>query len=219
LELRIAWQVALWSILLSFVLSTAIAWIYVITHQGISYSRAYVQTIALSGIVSSVVMLAIGNDVARGLGLVGALTVVRFRTNLKDTRDLIFVFASLGIGVSCGVQSFAVALLGAGVFCLAAMQLAWAGFGSRRQFDAVLRLQLPGDQAAEQACLAVMRRHLRAYVLVHLREAGAGGGLQEHAYQVKFSDPRHKGQFVNELNGIAGLTGVTLLMQDTSLEM
>ena len=80
--------------LLSFLLSMALSWVYTITYQGLSYSRGFVQTIALGGVVSALVMLAIGNDIARGLGLVGALTVVRFRTTLKDTRDLMFIFAS-----------------------------------------------------------------------------------------------------------------------------
>jgi hypothetical protein len=217
-EIRIAWQGALVALLLAFVLSTAVAWVYVITHQGISYSRAFVQTIALGGIVSALVMLAIGNDIARGLGLVGALTVVRFRTNVKDTRDLLFVFTSLGLGVACGVQSFGVAVIATVVFSLAAAQLSWAGFGSKRQFDAVLRLHLPSGEETDRACQAVMRRHCRSYLLVSLREVGAGGALQEHAYQIKLVDPRGKGDLVTALRSIPGMSGVTLLMQDTSLE-
>lgn len=219
MEIRIAWQTALLSILLAFVLSMALSWIYGVTHQGLSYSRSFVQTIALGGIVAAVVMLAIGNDVARGLGLVGALTVVRFRSTLKDTRDLLFVFASLASGVAAGVQAYAVAVLGAAVFALAALYLSWSGYGSRRAFDALLRLQLPaGDEAADRACREVMRRHCRSWVLVNLREAGTNHPLQEHAYQVKLVDPDRKGALIHDLNAVPGLSGVTLLMQDTTLE-
>src|SRR5206468_2550670 len=105
-DLRVGWDSALLSMVLAIALSMGIAWAYVLTYHGPSYSRSFVQTVALAGVISSMVMLAIGNDIARGLGLVGALTVVRFRSTLKDTRDLLFVFASLAVGVACGVQAF-----------------------------------------------------------------------------------------------------------------
>ena len=218
MEIRVGWQAALWSLLLGFLLSTVIAWSYVITHQGLSYSRSFVQTVVLSGVVSALVMLAIGNDIARGLGLVGALTVVRFRTTLKDSRDLIFVFASLGAGVACGVQSFPVAVMGIGIFCLAAIYTSWSGFGSKRAFDAVLRLQLPSDPEIDRACQAVLRKHCRTWALISLREAGSAAPVQEHAYHVKLADPQKKGALVADLRQLSGLSGVTLLMQDTSLE-
>ena len=142
---RVGWDIALASLLLSFATSMIIATVYTITYHGIGYLRSFVQTIALGGLVASLVMLAIGDDVARGLGMVGALTLIRFRTTLKDTRDLIFMFASLGIGVACGVQAFAAALLGTAMFSLAAMDLSWSDFGSRLQFDIMLRFQGPAD--------------------------------------------------------------------------
>jgi hypothetical protein len=122
---RVGWDIALASLLLSFATSMVIATVYTITYLGIGYLRSFVQTIALGGLVAALVMLAIGDDVARGLGMVGALTLIRFRTTLKDTRDLIFMFASLGIGVAGGVQSFAAAHLGTAMFFLAAMYLTW----------------------------------------------------------------------------------------------
>src|SRR5689334_1625499 len=97
---RIGYDLAAASMLLAFGLSMAIAWVYTLTYEGIGYLRSFVQTLAMGGIVSALVMLAIGDDVARGLGMVGALTLIRFRATLKDTRDLTFVFASLAVGVA-----------------------------------------------------------------------------------------------------------------------
>jgi len=149
---RVGWDIALASLLLSFATSMIVATVYTITYHGIGYLRSFVQTIALGGLVAALVMLAIGDDVARGLGMVGALTLIRFRTTLKDTRDLIFMFASLGIGVACGVQAFAAALLGTAMFSLAAMYLSWSEFGSRLQFDIMLRFQGPTDPEHGEQC-------------------------------------------------------------------
>jgi hypothetical protein len=81
METRIGWDLTLAALLLAFALSMVISWVYVATYQGLSYLRSFANTLAIAGVVSALVMLAIGDDVARGLGLVGALTVIRFRTS------------------------------------------------------------------------------------------------------------------------------------------
>ena len=215
MEQRIAWEVALASLLLAFSLSLVVAWLYATTHAGLSYLRGFTQSLAMGGIISALVMLAIGDDVARGLGVVGALTIVRFRTTVKDTRDLIFVFASLAGGVACGVQSYAVAVVGTGVFGVAVAFLHWTAFGTHRQFDAVLRLRLPAS--SQRAFQELLEQHCRRFVLVSLRDAG--NNLQEHSYQVQFSGPEGGMALLRELNALPGLTGANLLMQDSSLEL
>jgi len=216
-ELRVGWEVALRCTLLAFLLSISVAWIYSVTYQGLSYSRSFVLTLALGGIVAAMVMLAIGNDVARGLGLVGALTVIRFRTTMKDTRDLIFAFASLGAGVACGVQAYVVAITGTIVFAGAAAYLSWSGFGARRQFDAVIRFHLPSDPGRDSEAKSVMTRHCRSLVLINLRETS--GGVQEHSYHVKFATPDSRSLMVSGLSAVSGLTGLTVLMRDTVVEV
>jgi hypothetical protein len=216
-EQRIAWDAALATLALAFALSLVVAWLYSATHGGLSYLRGFTQSLALGGIVSASVMLAIGDDVARGLGVVGALTIVRFRTTIKDTRDLMFVFASLAAGVACGVQSYAVAIVGTGVFAGAAGFLHLTSFGTHRQFDAVLRLRMPASAPAQRAFTELLEHHCRRFVLVNLREAGPE--LYEHSYQVQFSDPKVGAALLRELNALPGLSGATLLMQDSSLEL
>src|SRR5262245_23829836 len=159
-------------------------------------------------------MLAIGDDVARGLGVVGALTIVRFRTTVKDTRDLIFVFASLAGGVACGVQSYTVAIVGTGFFSVAILFLHWTAFGTHRQFDAVLRLRMPTNSPDHRAFLELLEKQTRRFVLVNLREAG--NNLQEHSYQVQFSSRDGGATLLREVNALPGLSGTTLLMQNSS---
>jgi uncharacterized membrane protein YhiD involved in acid resistance len=217
MEQRIGWELALASLSLAVALSMAVAWVYTVTHEGLSYLRSFVQSLALGGLISATVMLAIGDDVARGLGVVGALTIVRFRTTLKDTRDLMFVFASLASGVACGVQSYAIAVLGAGMFVAATLYLSWSGFGSRRQYDAVLRLRMPFSPTQERALPEVLERHCRRFVLVNMREAGAN--MHEHAYQVQLTNPAAKAMLLRDLGTLPGLSGAMLLLQDSSVEV
>lgn len=216
MDTRIGWELTLASLLLSFVLSMTVAWVYVLTYQGLSYMRSFASTLAIAGVVSCLVMLAIGDDVARGLGLVGALTIIRFRTTLKDTRDLMFAFASLAVGVACGVLAFPVAIAGTAVFGLAMVYISWSAFGSRRNFNAVLRLRVPAETDAQRALNGVLARYAPSHVLINLRDLG--GGAQEHAYHLHLRDPLNKGRLIQDLSELPGVGGATLLMQETSVE-
>lgn len=216
METRIGWDLALAALLLSYALSMTISWVYVATYSGLSYVRSFATTLAVAAVVAAIVMLAIGDDVARGLGLVGALTVIRFRTSLKDTRDLMFAFAALSIGVACGVLAFSIAILGTAVFCCAMAYLSFSEFGSRRLYNAVLRLQVPAGADEQRAISQALAKFAPSFVLINMRDLG--GGTQEHAYHLKLRSAAEKGQILKSVSAISGVSGATLLMQDTSIE-
>lgn len=214
---RIAWDVSLAAMLLAFAASTVIATVYTLTYQGIGYLRTFVQTLALAGVVATVVMLAVGDDVARGIGMVGALTLIRFRATLKDTRDLVFLFASLGVGVACGVQAFAPAILGTIAFGVAALLLSWSGFGARQQFDAVLRFRASAHTELDTAIQALLDKHCRDASLVDVRALGEGA--QEYAYHLRLSGPGTEVTLVRELSLLEGVCDAAMFKQDASLEL
>jgi hypothetical protein len=86
--------------------------IYRATYRGPSYSVTFVNSLVLLTIISSIVIMVIGNNIARAFGLVGAMSIIRFRTAIRDTMDLVYIFLSLAIGMACGVGLTAVALVG-----------------------------------------------------------------------------------------------------------
>ena len=90
----------------SALLNLAIAKLYVMTHGGYSYSKTFLQAIVLVGVTVSLIMVIIGSDIARAFALVGAMSIVRFRTPLKDARDLVFDPARLEVtrGLGAGEQ-------------------------------------------------------------------------------------------------------------------
>lgn len=162
-------------------------------------------------------MLAIGDDIARGLGMVGALTLVRFRATLKDPRDLMFVFASLATGVACGVQAFAVAIVGTAVFLGATVYVSVSQLGTRREFDAVLRFRAPSASDGNAALRSVLDRHCRKLSLIDLRSAG--DSAQEFAYHIKLAHEGWESGLVQELEKITGVEDAVIIKQDTSLEL
>ena len=217
-EPGLSWQMVLLTMLISFVLCQLIAAVYSWTFRGLSYSRGFVISLALTGVVATLLMLAIGNNVARGLGLLGTLAIIRFRSTLRDVRDMMFVFSSLAVGIAVGVQAFLIAGVGALMFCLFTLHLTFAPFASRRLYDGLLRLNSPADPHVDEMLKTVLRQHCSTFVLANLREVAQGGRL-EQAYQIKLRDPSYRDPLVAALRSIGELYDVSLLMQDPSLEV
>ena len=204
--------------LLSFVLAQLLAWVYIWTHRGLSYSRSQVQSIVLISIIVTVVMLAIGNNVARAFGLFGALALIRFRTPVKDIRDTIFLFMAVGVGITLGTRNAMLASVGAALFSLVALYLSFARFGERRSSDAVLRFAMPAQGEQEGLLRRILQHYCRTFALVHLREAGPEANM-EFAYQIKMYDPRQTTGLVADMGTIPGVTGINLLIQSEDDEV
>jgi len=210
-------RVVLLSLLLALGLAQAVAATYVFTFRGMSYSRSFVMAMAMGGTIAATVMLAINNSIAAGLGIAGSLAIIRFRSELRDPRDMVFMFAAMATGIASGLRMYLAAVLGAAVFCVAAVVFTAADFGSQRRFDGLLRLQLPLD--ADEALIApVLRQHLRYFALVSLREA-AQGRMMERAYQVQLAEGARRGQLVHQLESLDGVQGVSLLLQEPTVEL
>lgn len=215
---QIEWQISLLSFLIAFVLSSIIALMYERTFQGLSYSRGLVQSMILGSIVSCLLMIAIGDNIARGIGIVGSLAIIRFRTNLRDPRDLVFLFASLGIGVAAGVQSYATAFIGTIVFCLIVFVLYISPFGTRRKHDGLVRFQIPTGPVAAAAVTNVLQAYTKNFVLVTMRNV-AQGQVVDYAYQVKLADPMANQTLIQQLEMIDGIRGITYMNQEATVEV
>jgi uncharacterized membrane protein YhiD involved in acid resistance len=211
-------EVALFSLLLAFILSQVIAAGYVWTFRGMSYSRSFVQTVALGSVVAAMLMLAINNSIAAGLGIAGSLAIVRFRTAMRDPRDMVFVFASMGAGIAAGLRAWTPAILGTAIFFLAAAALAFTELGSQRVFDGLLRFQAPADPDTEEAVAQVLRRSTKSFALVTLRDVGQGTAM-EHAYQVRLGAAASRTSIIQSLTGIPGITDITFLLQEPTVEL
>jgi uncharacterized membrane protein YhiD involved in acid resistance len=206
------------SVLASFVLCSMIAVVYRWTYEGLSYSRSFVQTIILSGVIACILIMAIGNNLARGLGILGTLAIIRFRTHIRDPRDIIFLFASLATGISSGASVFMVAIVGTVFFCLVVLFLHRAPFTSRRDYEGLLRFVVPAEDPREDAVRRVLQQYGSAYQLVAVREA-AQGVAQEYSYHIRLLDPSYQPDLIRGLQEIEGVSDVSLLMQRSTVEL
>ena len=137
--LTYSYQEMVINIVLAMVLGFVVAWVYRYTHKGLSYSQAFTQTILFVSLVVAIVMMVIGSSLAKAFALVGALSIIRFRTVVKDTRDTAFVFGALAIGMAAGTSNYFLAVVGSVFICFLALVLYKSNYGALYKSEFILR--------------------------------------------------------------------------------
>lgn len=208
----------IYSLFLTLALGIAVAFTYVKTFQGLSYSRNYVQSLILGSLVVTVAMQAIGDNLARGLGMMGALALIRFRSSLRDPRDMMFIFCALAIGIATGVHAYATAIIGTIAFGAAAVILHNSPFGQQTYFDGVLRFNAAVADNLKGSIETVFNEYCRRFTLITLRETAQGERI-EYAYQIKLKNKDNATQMLESLQRTSGIKGVNFLLQESTLEL
>jgi|TARA_Y100000294_G_C8550107_1_gene334932 uncharacterized membrane protein YhiD involved in acid resistance len=126
---------------LACVLGVVISVVYKRTHKGLSYSQSFMLTIIFVTVIVSMVMMVIGNSLARAFALVGALSIIRFRTVIKDTKDTAYVFIALAAGMAAGTSSYFLACAGVVIISALAFVLHKVNFGSVERGELILRFR------------------------------------------------------------------------------
>lgn len=212
-----SWINPLTALVGAFVFGQLMAWTYERTYSGLSYSRGFSHALVLVCISASILVLSMQFSLLAGLGLFGVLSMIRFRSDLKTPRDLVFVMGSACVGVACGVGAILEACLGTAVFSAVALYLYLGPFGSRSRFDGVLRFHLPVEMEAEPELGRLMRLHCRRRHLLSTAEV-AEGAQREHVYQVKFFRDRDREDLLQALRRDVGARETRLMLQDATSE-
>lgn len=196
---------------LSFATSVVVAWVYRSTHKNISYSQGYVQTLVMLGMLISLIMLIVGSNIARAFALVGALSVVRFRNAIKETRDVGFIFLVMGIGMACGTRFYSLAIIATVVICAVILlmnRFNWFALNVQRQ---VVKVQVPTDGEDYGHLIDdVLIHHTDEYELIST-ETVRGGALLESAYTARLKKGVKPGELIERLRMINAGQKATVL--------
>lgn len=138
-----------------------IAKLYMLTHSGYSYSKSFLHTIVLVGVTVTLIMVIIGSDIARAFALVGAMSIVRFRTPIKDARDLVFVFAAIAIGMACGTQFHVFAGIFTAFLAILMLGFHYSRFGDLPSTSYVVKLRINASdrERVAELCGEMCRRY------------------------------------------------------------
>jgi uncharacterized membrane protein YhiD involved in acid resistance len=212
-------QSVLLSLLLAFILGQVLAWLYYFTHTGLSYSRSFVQSLILITVIVAMVMSTISGSFVMAVGLMGALSIIRFRNIIKDTRDIAFIFSALVIGMAAGSQMYQIAIIGTVVISLIIAYLYLSEFGSHRPHNAFLRFSLRSHIGKDHAIIIILKKFCGTYTLISSQEGDFGTTDVEYAYQVMIKNVSKNEQFLSELEKIDGIKNLSLTVQEQLLQI
>ena len=199
-------------IILSFLLALVIGWIYKITYKGVAYTQSYVHTLVLLTMVVGVIMLVIGSNIARAFTLVGALSIVRFRNAIKDTRDVGFIFFAMAIGMACGTRFYLLAVAATILIGFLWWALSKMNLFAKDIKEQVLKVRLPADMRYDKLFEGTFSRYLAHFSLIAVETVQAGT-LTELVYGVELKGQADSQEFLiemrrlNDNNKVALLTG------------
>jgi uncharacterized membrane protein YhiD involved in acid resistance len=195
---------------LSFVTSAFIGWIYKITHRGTSYTQSFVFTLVLNGMIVALVMMIVGSNIARAFSLVGALSIIRFRNAVKETRDVGFIFFTMAVGMAVGTRFYLLALVGAVVISLVILLMTRFNLFAREMSSQILRIQVtngaPFDSLFDRAFL----RYTSSSELISV-DSVQSGLMTELVYSIGMKKSAQISDFLAEIRNLSGDNKVTLI--------
>ncbi len=158
---------------LFYVVAVALACLFMVarsyqgTHRGVAYAQSYVHSLFLMGLCTSVVMMIIGSNVARAFSLVGALSIIRFRTAVKDVRDTAYLFFAIIVGMGAGTGFYLLTLIFTIIVVIVMALLHHFQFAERKVTEEVLKITLKRDEGTAKEVEAYLGKSFDQHRLIN----------------------------------------------------
>jgi len=190
--------------------------VYKNTHKGLSYSQSFTQTILFVTIIVAIVMMVIGSSLARAFALVGALSIIRFRTVVKDTRDIAFIFLALAVGMATGTSNYFLALVSVIFVSTVAIISYKYNFGALYKSDFILRFTF--NQKYDSAgYLELITEYGKRSHMLHIEPSADRESLRL-TYDMSLNEDRTAEKLVSTLGKIEGISEVVLIASKNDVD-
>lgn len=195
--------------LVAFLLSMVIAYTYKKTHQGLSYSQSFVLTIIFITIIIGFVMMVIGNSLTRAFALVGALSIIRFRTVVKDTKDTAYIFWALAVGMGAGTGNYFIALYATVFMSLVAWIMYKFNFGVQKSSDFILRFYFD-NTTDDESYVNYINKNSDNNALLHMEPSGDNHTLYM-TFDISLKEEVEMNDFLTDFSKHKGISEVVLV--------
>ena len=205
------------SALMSFFLSLLLVFTYEKTSRDVVRPDHFIQSLILFAIVTTTIMQSIGDSLARSFGIFGALAIIRFRSRIGNPRDVAFVFATMAVGISCGVHSFINGIIGTLLFCLVVFLLRITPFSQKQSLIGSLRFDIPEDSAELAVIQVLLKQYTRTFSLKSYRIFFDNEKRQgvEYEYLMRLKDEMQGVALAEALKKLEHIKEVRLSFSDT----
>ncbi|MBN1378449.1 MAG: DUF4956 domain-containing protein [Gammaproteobacteria bacterium] len=197
------------NISMSFLVGMFIFFVYKKTYQGVLYQRSFNISLVLASTVTALVIMTISGNLILSLGMVGALSIVRFRTPVKDSMDLVFLFWAISVGIANGVGYYNISIVGSIMIAAFLLILARQGKGMADTFLLIIQLLEP---KAEKDILEKIRENVDRFSIKSKTVSDSSTELTLEL-RVKGGDT----SFINKLREENGINRVTMVAYDQDM--
>lgn len=204
------------NLLLSVAIGIILSLVYRSTHKGLSYSQSFAQTIVFVTVIVAIVMMVIDGSLARAFALVGALSIIRFRTVLKDTKDMSFIFGALAVGMAAGTSNYFLAGLGTAGIALLAIFLNQTNFGAVYKSEFILRFRFD-DSGETETYLEIIKELCKRSNLLHMEPAADGKSLSL-TYDISLRDDMAAKDITNRFGKLEHVSEVVLIASKNDVD-
>lgn len=194
------------TILSSMLLGVLIAFTYDKTSREVNRPDHFLQAMILVTIVAATVIQAIGDSVARGLGMIGALSIIRFRTTVKDSRNIVFMFGAIAVGIACGVFGLTIAFVGTIGFCVTAFLLRFLSFSPKDDFYGKLKVEIDTNIINLDNLNSIIVRYSKKHMLLKSQmNLDKGSNIVSYSYDLKLKKSLSEADLIDELTALKGV--------------
>ena len=198
--------------LVSIILATVIYLAYRYSHSKAVYSPRFNVSLCMLTIVTTMVMNVIGNNIALSLGMVGALSIVRFRTAIKDPRDSVYIFWSIVVGICCGVSEYTIAGIGSAILFI--FLLIFGHVKSNARYLLIIHAKAKVEEQIEKAILVFYDGQ------ANMRVKNTTSESVEYIYELSqriINSSKDKGAINKKLYELDGVERVNLVCQNEDI--
>jgi uncharacterized membrane protein YhiD involved in acid resistance len=198
------------------IIGVILALVYQSTHKGLSYSQSFSQTIVFVALIVAIIMMVIGGSLARAFALVGALSIIRFRTVLKDTKDISFIFGALALGMAAGTSNYYLAVFGTFSVSVVAFVLHKINFGAIYKSEFILRFR-HRKEGDSQAYLDAMNDTCKSSNILHI-EPSADNSSVLYTFDISLNDTSVSADLIDKLGKVSDVSEIVLIASKNDVD-
>ncbi|MDH7515456.1 MAG: DUF4956 domain-containing protein [Bacteroidota bacterium] len=211
--LPITFSVVLENTIVALICGMLVAFFYRLCFGGRMYSPSFAHSLVLLSMITTVVIMVIGSNLARAFGLVGAMAIIRFRTAVKDMQDIIFIFFALAAGMAAGAGLTLIALTGTLAVGIVALTLRHVPQARKGRREYLLQFIYDGEGDGDPPYLPVLKKHCVSTRLLHVK-AVEGGGAMELSFHVRLREENGGVKLLRDLRAIGSVHRVNLFFDE-----
>ncbi|MDR4988339.1 MAG: DUF4956 domain-containing protein [Bacteroidales bacterium] len=213
--LSISLRDVIYNLLVALFCGIIISLLYRHTYKGLNYSASFAISMIMLTMITSIVIMVIGNNLARAFGMVGAMSIIRFRTAVKDATDIMFIFFALSIGLAAGVKMYAVAVFGTLFISLIFLIISNINFGLSQKKEYLLQIITVSKEVSGVRIDDIIRKFSRRFKLINVKAMGEPGNeLTEFSYHVFLKKEDFGNNMVRELKQQKDIKNVNLFFDE-----